>query len=189
MRTWLALDLSIRSAGWALYSDGQDRPAFGTWELAPHIDWRARAYVRLHRNLLDLHRVTPITSIVYEEPLSAGAVHGHTNVTTLEAMAGLAAHASSFAEAVGATHRAVNMSSWRRHFLGRMPRGTKTVDLKAMAMARCRELGFDPAKHDAAEAIGLLDYQLSISGVIPPWRADNILTREMMPATDGRAAA
>lgn len=189
MRTWLALDLSIRSTGWALFSEGQDRPAFGTWSLADHIDWRARAYCRLHRNLMDLHRVSPIDHLVYEEPLSAGAVHGHTNVTTLEAMAGLAAHASSFGEAVGATHRAVNMATWRRHFLGKMPRGTKTPDLKAMAMARCRELGFDPAKHDAAEAIGLLDYELSIRGITPPWRVANLLTRQLRPATDGRRAA
>ena len=189
MTTFLALDLSIRSAGWAMWSIGDERPAFGTWSLADHIDWRARAYVRLHRAMSDLHRVSPIDVIVFEEPLNPGAVHGHTSVVTLAAMAGLAAHAESFAEAVGASHRAVNLATWRKHFIGKMPRGTKTPDLKAMAMARCRELGFEPTKHDAAEAIGLLDYELSIRGITPPWRADNILTREMMPATDGRATA
>lgn len=188
MATWLALDLSIKSTGWALWSTGEDRPAFGTWELAPDVSWRGRAYVRLHRHLLDLHRLSPIDHIAFEEPLPHAAVKGNTTIDTLAAMAGLAAHAESFAEAVGATHRSVNMATWRRHFIGKMPRGTKTLDLKALAMTRCRELGFDPARHDAAEAIGLLDYQLSLNGIVAPWRA-GILQRELMPATDGRRAA
>lgn len=189
MATWLALDLSIKSTGWAMWSSGESRPAFGTWALAPDQSWRGRAYVRLHRNLMDLHRVAALDDIVFEEPLSAGAVHGQTSITTLAAMAGLAAHVESFAEAIGARHRAVNLSTWRKHFIGKMPRGTKSVDLKALSMTRCRELGFDPAKHDEAEAIGLLDYQLSVNGIVPPWRADHLLQRELTPATDGRKAA
>lgn len=189
MRTWLSLDMSIKSTGWALWSEGQERPAYGTWALAPDLSWAGRAFVRLHKNILDLHRLTPINALVFEAPLQAGQLHGHTNVETLEALIGLAAHAKSFAEAVGARHRAVHQATWRRHFIGRMPRGTKSPDLKAMAMARCRELGFDPAKHDAAEALGLLDYELSVSGILPPWRAGSPLQRELMPATDGRAAA
>ena len=57
-----------------------------------------------------------------------------------------------------------------------------------MAMSRCREIGFAPLKHDEAEALGLLDYAISVEGIIAPWRA-GILEREMTPATDGRAAA
>lgn len=185
MPTFLALDLSVKSTGFALWSNGQAKPACGTWALAPSIDWAARAYVRLHRNLMDLHQLTALDDIVFEEPLPVLALKGFTNASTLAAAAGLAAHVASFAEAVGARHRPVNLSSWRRHFIGKMPRGTKTPDLKAMAMRRCRELGFDAIKHDAAEACGLLDYQLSVNGIIPPWRADNILQREMMPDTDG----
>lgn len=185
---FLALDLSVKSTGWALYSSEEAALTFGSWALAADLSWRGRAYVRLHRELLALHRETPIDDIVFEEPLSAGAVHGHTSLTTLAAMAGLAAHVESFAEAIGARHRAVNLSTWRRHFIGKMSRGTKSLDWKALAMTRCRELGFDPAKHDEAEAIGLLDYQLSVAGILAPWRADHILEREMTPATDGKAA-
>ncbi len=183
MATWLALDLSIKSAGWALWSSGDARPAFGTWALAPDVSWRGRAYVRLHRNLMDLHRLTPIDHITFEEPLPHAAVKGNTTIDTLAAMAGLGAHAESFAEAVGATHRSVNMATWRRHFLGSMPRGTKTPDLKQMAMQRCRQLGFDPAKHDAAEAIGLLVYATSLHPeVVPPWRDQLAFAPSMRPA-------
>lgn len=187
MRTFLALDLSVKSTGFAIWSEGQAKPACGTWALAPSIDWAARAFVRLHKNLLDLHRVSPIDDLVFEEPLPPAALKGFTNAVTLAAAAGLAAHAQSFAEAMGIRHRPVNLVTWRRHFIGKMPRGTKTPDLKALAMRRCRELGFDPQKHDAAEACGLLDYQLSVSGIIPPWR-QSILQRELMPSTDGANA-
>jgi hypothetical protein len=187
-QTFLALDLSIRSTGFAVWSSGQAVPASGTWELAQSVDWAPRAYVRLHSRLMDLQRLAPIDEIVFEEPLPYAAVKGHTNITTLRSAAGLAAHVESFAEALGIRHRPVNLASWRRHFIGRMPRGTRTPDLKAMAMRRCRELGFDVQKHDAAEACGLLDYQISLAGIIAPWR-ENVLEREMMPLTDGAKAA
>lgn len=189
MATWLALDLSIKSTGWALWSTGDDRPAYGTWELATDVGWRGRAYVRLHRNLIDLHKVTPIDYLVFEEPLPAAVLKGHTTADTLAAMAGLAAHAESFAEAIGANHLAVSMSAWRRHFIGSMPRGTKSFDLKALAMARCRELGFSPDKHDAAEAIGLLDHQLSVNRITPPWRAEFRLEAPLEADADRRKVA
>lgn len=179
--SFVALDLSVRSSGWAMWNRGQERPAFGTWELAAHVDWAARGFVRLHKNLIDLHRLDPIECIYFEEPLSPGSVHGQTNVRTLYVAAGLAAHAESFAEAIGARHHVVHQATWRRHFIGKMPRGTKTPDLKHMAMQRCRELGFDPSKHDAAEALGILDYQLSIESITPPWRHGNVLQEQLRP--------
>lgn len=185
---FLALDLSVKSTGFALWSEGQPLPVSGTWALAPSIDYAARGFVRLHRNLLDLHRVSPIDEIVFEEAIPPFALQGNTNAKTLAAAAGLAAHVESFAEACGIRYRAVSIASWRRHFIGRMPRGTKGPDLKHMAMTRCRELGFDVQKHDAAEACGLLDYAVSVAGIIAPWRA-GVLEREMLPASDGKAAA
>lgn len=185
MQTFVALDLSIRSTGFAIWSEGQEKPAAGTWSLAPSIEWAGRAFVRLHKNLLDLHRVSPIDDLVFEEAIPPFMLQGHTNAATVAAAAGLAAHAMSFAEAIGAKWRPVGIAAWRRHFIGKMPRGTKTPDLKHMAMKRCRELGFDPDKHDAAEALGLLDYQLHGAGITPPWRSQNILQHELLPATDG----
>lgn len=184
----VALDLSIRSCGWAMWSRGQERPAFGTWELAPHADFASRAFVRLHKNLLDLHTIDPIEEMVFEEAIPAFKLQGHSSAATIFGAAGLAAHAMSFAEAVGCRWRSVSIVAWRKHFLGSMPRGTKTPDLKAMAMRRCRELNFDVQKHDAAEACGLLDFAISVAGIIAPWR-ENFLEREMTPATDGKAVA
>ena len=180
---FVALDLSIKSTGFACWEQGQERPVSGTWELAAGLQWSARAYVRLQRNLMDLHRVTPISSILYEDSLPAERLHGQTNRETLKAAVGLTEHVESFAEAIGAKVRYTNQSSWRRHFLGKMKRGTRTPDLKAMAMQRCRELGFEPRKHDEAEALGILDYDISLAGITPPWRMQHVLTTQM---TGGR---
>jgi hypothetical protein len=185
--SYVALDLSLRSCGWAMWGRGQSLPAHGTWALGD-LEHAGRAFVRLHANLLDLHKLDPIKALTFEEAIPAFALHGNSNAGTIFGAAGLAAHAMSFAEAIGCSYRAVNIAAWRRHFIGSMPRGTKTPDLKHMALKRCRELGIEVIKHDEAEAVGLLDYALSIAGIIPPWReAGGFFEREMRPATDGKA--
>jgi hypothetical protein len=184
--TVLALDLSVKSTGFACWSEGQ-LPAHGTWALGDQAHM-GRAFVRLHRHLLDLHTLDPIECLTFEEAIPGYQLHGSSSAQTIFGAAGLAAHAMSFSEAVGCRWREVNITVWRKHFIGSMKRGTKTPNLKHMAMQRCRELGFDPAKHDAAEACGLLDYQLSIDGIIAPWRNQHILEREMRPSTERSAA-
>lgn len=179
--SYVALDLSIRSTGWAMWREGQALPAHGIWNLAPHIDYAAKAFVRLHRSLAELHAIEPIDVLVFEEPPPTHTLRGHTNAATEAAKYGLVAHAMSFGEALGIRYQPVSIAAWRRHFLGSMPRGTKSLDLKALAMSRCRELGFDPIKHDAAEALGQLDYQLSIEGIVPPWRQANVLQEQLRP--------
>ena len=155
-------------------------PAFGRWPLADSMKWRARGYVRLHKEMMALHREHDIDSIDYEEPLTQKALNGKTNIDTLRTLTGLAAHAESFAAAIGAKLSAVNVSSWRRHFIGSMPQGTKSPDLKRLTNVRCRELGFDPATYDESDAIGLLDYRLSVDGIIAPWR-EGVLQTQLSP--------
>jgi len=176
---FVGLDLSVRATGWASWSQGQERPVSGTWELASALQWSARAYCRLQRNLMDLHRVEPITSILYEDSLPAERLHGQTNRETLKAAVGLTEHVESFGEAIGAKTRYTNQSTWRRHALGKMKRGTRTPDLKHYAMLRCRELGFEPRNHNEAEALLILDFDIHLSGITPPWRMQHVLTEQM----------
>lgn len=185
----VALDLSLSSTGWASWDGISDAPSYGHWKLADGMKWRARGYVRLHKALLEIHATTPIDHLIFEEPLSQASVKGNSSIETLQTLAGLAAHAESFAAAIKATSRPVNIASWRRHFIGSMPRGTKSPDLKAMTMKRCRELGFSPVGNDEADALGLLDFALHQDGITPPWRLTNVLQRQMLPATDGKRAA
>lgn len=171
-----------------MWSRGQERPAHGTWELAPSIDYAARAYVRLHKALLDLNRLEKIECLVFEEAIPAHQLHGNTNALTIRAAAGLATHAESFSEAIGCRYHEVPIAAWRRHWIGKMPRGTGTPDLKHFSMRRCRQLGFEPQKHDEAEAIGLLDYQLTIEGVTPPWRDQFLFAEQFVPRPKRRRA-
>ena len=41
--------------------------------------------------------------------------------------------------------------------------------LKDFAMQRCRELDWEPRKHDEADALGILDYTLWRTGIQRPW--------------------
>lgn len=177
----LALDLSVKNTGYAFWKDGLDRPVAGVWQLASGLEWKGRAYNRLARNLWDLYETAGIDSIVFEEPLPASALHGHTNRETLTAQVGLAEHVVGFAEAIGARVRFASAASWRKHFL-EPPAKSKRIDLKQMAIERCGHLGIEVPRgstgkpsDDAADAIGLLDYQLYLAGVTPPWRAETVL--------------
>jgi hypothetical protein len=171
-----ALDLSKVSTGWAAWGPDDTRVAHGHWVLGSEYTSRGRVFQKLHLNLLDLHTVGPIDALFYEEGINMfpGAVP--TNAESVKLAAGLAAHVESFGEAIGARHvRAVPMATWRRHFLGKMPRGTKKGDLKSMAMERSQQLGFKPQKHDEAEAIGILDYACETLGLKPYWNANEVL--------------
>lgn len=172
----LALDLSKRSTGWAVWPAGSDKPRYGHWVLGSEFTSDGRTYCKLHQNLADLHQVVPFEHIYYEEPLRPEMMQGNTNIVTLRVLTGLAAHACSFAEAYSLrTVKAVNISTWRADFIGRQKRGTKRETLKSLTMERCRQLGFAPRRDDEADALGILDYACTASGVIPPWRANEVL--------------
>lgn len=187
MAAWLALDLSLSSTGFALWRGGTSAPVIGHWKLADSMEYRGRAYVRLHKEIMAILGGDECHEIAFEEPLTQKALNSKTNIATLQTLTGLAAHAESFAAAIGARCVAVNVSSWRRHFIGPMARGTQSGDLKAMARQRCRELGFEIACFDESDAFGILDYRLSTVGIIPPWR-EGVLQEQMSPATHGRRA-
>jgi hypothetical protein len=172
----LTLDLSKRSTGWAIWAAGSDKARLGHWQLGSEFTSDGRTYCKLHQCLAELHQITPFEHLYFEEPLRPEMLQGHTNIDTLRVLTGLAAHACSFGEAYRlATIKAVNISSWRKDFIGRQKRGTKTATLKALVTERCRQLGHSPRKDDEADAFGILDYACTMRGIVPPWRADEVL--------------
>lgn len=176
MTTILGMDLSKRSTGWALWSDTMSRPVSGIWSLGSELTSAGRAFLKLHQCMNDLYAVHPFDVVIYEEPLRLGPNAGFTNADTMFVLTGLACHVDSFCEAKNVRkYRSVNNSSWRRHFIGSMKRGTKTTQLKALAMERCQQLGLRPSKHDEADALGLLDYMCEMEAITPPWRANEVL--------------
>lgn len=179
----LGLDLSKRSAGFACWAPGDARVVSGCWTLGSEYTSKGRTFCKLHEEMTAVHRVGQVEAIFYEMPLNLGPGAGMTNIDTIDVLHGLAMHAESWGDAMGCRIiRAVNMATWRRHFIGSMRRGTKTPDLKEFAMRRCRDLGFAPRKHDEAEAIGILDYACDALGILPYWRADNPLVQQFAGA-------
>jgi hypothetical protein len=174
----LSLDLSKRSAGFGCWGPEDARPVSGAWTLGSEFTSPGRTYAKLHENMSDLNALNPIDAVFYEEPLDPRFLSGATNKETVAVLFGLAAHAESWADAMGCrVIRSVNQVTWRRHFLGPVgrPRGENgkkiAVDWKSLAMDRCRALGFKPAKHDEAEALGVLDYACDTLGISMPWHA------------------
>ena len=159
-----------------MWAVGEERPASGAWELGSEYTSRPETFVRLHQRMSEQTAFGLPDAVFYEEPIQAVQLQGHTNIETLKLVAGLAAHAESWAEAMGCRIiRGVNLATWRRHFLGKMPRATKTAELKGYAVERCRQLGFRPRVHDEAEALGILDYACETLSILPPWRANEVL--------------
>src|SRR3546814_15095463 len=82
----------------------------------------------------------------------------------------------------------VNISEWRKHFLGRGGGFKKTEDKKnylpghdhkELAIQRCAQYGWHTDIADAAEAVGILDFGLTmIPDYERPWR-DALLKKTM----------
>lgn len=178
--TFLALDLSKRSTGWAVWQDGWDMPRYGHWQLGSEYTSDGQTFAKLHSNLADLRKLVRFQFLYFEEPINPQSLSGNTNIDTLRVLAGLAAHAESYAFAAGLRLvKRVNISTWRRHFVGKMPRGTKTKQWKDYAIERCRQYGFTPRRDDEADALGLLDYAIDLHGITPPWRDGEVLRRPL----------
>ncbi|MXP24833.1 hypothetical protein GRI39_02070 [Altererythrobacter indicus] len=175
--SYLSLDLSKRRSGWAIYRKGDERLRSGTWVLGSEYTTDGQTYLKLHQHLMDMHQLCPIEHVYLEKPIHPVNLTGHTNIDTLRILSGIAAHVHSFGAAMGfRSVTEINVSSWRRDFIGPQKRGTKKVTLKALTMERCRQLGFNPRYDDEADAIGILDFALDFhEHITPPWRANEVL--------------
>lgn len=168
----LAMDLSKTSTGWASWSPGGARAISGWKQLGSEYTSPGRVFANLHELMSEIAQVAgQIDALFIEDVLTPEKLHGHTNIGTTKIQLGLAAHALSWADAMGVRIvREVNQTTWRRDFLGKLARGMRSTDLKQMAMDRARQLGFRPQKHDEAEALGILDHACTVLDLTPPWQ-------------------
>lgn len=170
--THLTLDLSKRSTGWAAWQEGWAAPRYGHWVLGSEFTSTGATFVKLHRCLSELMQLTgTFETVTYEEPLLLGPGAGNTSAETQLLLIGLMAHVESFCAAKKIRRvQYVNQSSWRKHFIGAMPRKSKRVDLKAMVMERCKDHGWNPRKDDEADALGILSYWCNTLKLETPWQ-------------------
>ena len=190
---YLGLDLSMSSTGWACWNGESAQPRYGHWVLGSEFTSDGRVFVKLHERLAEQHMIMPFEVIFTEEAINAASLSGHTNIRTLRLASGLAAHVHSFATAYSLRPvMEFNIESWRPPFIGRMhssdakrearlarkegdKRASARGTLKALTIARCKQLGLNPRKDDEADAIGILTHGLLVKGITPPWCADEVL--------------
>jgi crossover junction endodeoxyribonuclease RuvC len=99
--------------------------------------------------------------VVFEAPMVPGHMGGRTNVTTIRQLIGLASVVEEicFSRQIYDVREA-RVVDIRRHFLGSIRH--KRVAAKALTIAACRRLGWNPADDNAADALALWHYQASL---------------------------
>jgi hypothetical protein len=186
------LDLSKARTGWSVWHTGWDQPRYGSWPLGGEYTTDGEVYLNLHRELDALKRVMGFDIIAKEQAINPGHLQGFTNIRSIELAFGLSAHVHSFGFSRDCRVVDIHIDTWRIDFVGSgeiaqiraavrakaKARGKKMSardDLKEATMARCRQLGLKPENDDEGDAIGVGDYFLGAQGIIPPWRANEVL--------------
>lgn len=168
----LALDPSKRNSGWAFYGAGDEKPYHGVWDrIASEYSSRGSIYYNTYKALLDAHSLFKFEQVFAEEPINLLPGTVATQAENIWTAIGMGASIELFCHTMGIRLTWVPMARWRRDFLGRMPRGTRSTDLKQMALERCHQLGLRPQRHDDAEALGILTYACLRERVFMPWMA------------------
>jgi hypothetical protein len=181
----LALDLAT-TTGWALHRPGMQRPFLDAFTLpgaANAIGEPCAALeMWLREKYLEMRSQGGISHFFFE----AQHIAENMNPQNAYRLIGLGAIVEKFAFQVKAHCYCVDISTWRKHFIGRgsgfkrdkTKKGKPYLpgeDPKELAMQRCESYGWHTDIHDAAEAAGILDFGLSL---LPdyhrPWR-DQIL--------------
>lgn len=183
---YVGLDLATRS-GVAFWLPAWDKPRSLVLRLPEGDD--GAAFAKLHLQLAELHRtVAEIKVVACEQPMVPQGRAGETTFRTIGRLIGLHAHAQSFAHAVRARFWSVNQSSWRKHFLGRGA-GADSATFKACSVDLCRRLGWNPPDHNAADALGVLDYGIHLDRLTPPWTPAAMVERAANPVPPRTRAA
>lgn len=177
--TIISADLATKT-GLAFWSPGMEKPRSILLELPSGEEWNGRAYRKLYEALWAIHQiagdVAPITKVYFEAPISPGHMQGFTNAKTIYRLVGLVAVLEMFADVIGANCMFVYATSWKRNFFG-AGIGMKRAEAKKASMARCRELGWFPEDDNCADALGILNYALTVHEAIEvPW-ADKLVPR------------
>lgn len=168
----LALDQSLSSTGFALLKAGSVILS-GSWRLCDGAKNRSLGFRELWGKLDAMHKGHRLDRIVHERP-SFGAVNQGED--QLIGAIGLIAVIELFAESRGIPISSYAVQQWRGTFFTKSERKAiaakpqKVRDWKRPAIMRACQLGFDPATHDQAEAIAILDHHLLTNKIMPQWR-------------------
>lgn len=155
VETILALDLAT-TTGWCVGQAG-GKPTYGSHRIAPQGAGSGEVFGQFLKWLHDMVAVHSPRVIVYEAPLAPSLLRGKTNADTARRLFGLPAITEAIAYRMGVpVILEASVQDVRGHFIG--TRNMPGDEAKRAVIARCRQLGYDPQTHDAADALALWDY-------------------------------
>lgn len=191
------LDLSKSCTGWAVWHDDWPKARHGSKKLGGEYSTNGDVFIALHKLLRELHQAFGFEMLFWEQKLAVQKIMtGTTSQATLDIQGGLDAYAEGYRAAYRLRGGPVKVDLWRGEFIGKDVDGTikaatrrhnkiaketggrkitSTDKLKAATMERARQLGFTPANFDEADALGIMDHKIASYGIIPPWRANEVL--------------
>ena len=174
----LALDLATVT-GWALHEEGQALPFFGTLRLPYTPDECGPPMAKLRDFLDEKHAIWKFTEVVFEaqhipmpkwDKVKKKWVQ-MLDMRTVYKLISLGSMIELWCQDNGIGDRCyqVHIATWRKHFIGEGNLKRDAAKIKCMAV--CQNLGWNTVEEDAAEAMGILDYYLSIKpNYDRPWR-------------------
>lgn len=185
--SYLALDQSKSRTGWSAWQPGWRKPVVGSVQLGSEYTSRGQTFTKLRSTIIELWQtVTKFDHLFFEEPINH-MMKGGTSEEAILLSLGMA----GCIEGVGYELRCrqvakFSASSWRPGFCGSdeiqmIKRAAKQAQrsardpLKAASKERCRQLGIQVSNDDEADSVGLLTYGILISGITPPWLANETL--------------
>ena len=145
----LALDLGTK-CGYAI-GMACGSVVSGVWDLSGRrYEGGGMRYLRFRRHLADVHAATPLHAVAFEE------VRRHAAVDAAHVYGGLLAHLSAWCEEHAVPYQGVPVGTIKKFACGK-----GNANKEAM-IAAARELGFNPADDNEADALILLKYWRSL---------------------------
>lgn len=181
----LALDLAS-TTGWAAWQTDQNSPlpACDAVRLPGKAGEVGPSTEGLRLLLNELNRRYVFTHIFFEAqhipaPKKKGGGTKSINIETVYKLISLGGMAEWWAYKMKVPVFKVEIGTWRKHFLGRGSGFAKAgLDGKEEAIRKCEAIGVFTSDHNAADAVGILDYSLTLfDNVTPPWRDKAIFER------------
>lgn len=170
MRHVLALDPATRKFGWAIGSADMEAPLTGVFN-PPHAGERHGVMLGALRDWLDMQiKVYHCTKVIYEAPFAGANAKGFGIVCKMLGVVELVCDDHEIPCVRATSHE------WRKRFLGHAQapreigkaltpsaaRAARRDWLKTAALDGCKRRGWPVATDDEADAVGLLDFLLSL---------------------------
>ena len=145
--TLLALDLGTKT-GFAMWNP-PDATLSGTWNFQPsRHESEGQRYVKLHNKLVEIHKVSPITEVVFE------AVERHAGTIAAHVYGGLSGILKAWCISENIPYKGYSVGTIKKSWTGN---GAASKDLMVKT---ARDKGYEVGTEDEADALALLDLVL-----------------------------